>query len=56
MSLIYPCPDCGQDLENDDGFGLWCDKCEHYHPFAAFTDPDGEHDRAIDDRDGTRRR
>ncbi len=53
MSLIYTCPDCERDLDDDDGFGLWCERCEHYHPLAAFTDPDDEHDRRIDDRDGT---
>jgi hypothetical protein len=50
MTLIYPCPDCGQDLECDDGFGLWCQTCEHYHPFEQFDDPDDEHDRRNDER------
>ena len=49
MSWIYSCPDCGRDLEDDDGIHLWCPSCEHCHPLAAFTDPDAERDQMIDD-------
>jgi len=51
MTLIYTCPDCDQDLEDDDGFGLWCPRCDHYHDLRAFTDPDDERDHAIDERE-----
>jgi uncharacterized Zn finger protein (UPF0148 family) len=51
-SWIYTCPDCGGDLEPDDGGFLFCAVCEHEHPAAAFDDPDDERDRMIDDRDG----
>lgn len=49
---IYTCPDCGIDLEDDGIFGLWCERCQHFHPHALFDDPDDERDRMIDDRDG----
>jgi uncharacterized Zn finger protein (UPF0148 family) len=30
VSVVYSCPDCGADLE-DDG-GLWCPECERPVP------------------------
>jgi uncharacterized Zn finger protein (UPF0148 family) len=30
VSVVYSCPDCGTDLE-DDG-GLWCPECERPVP------------------------
>ena len=53
MALIYTCPDCDADLDDDGIFGLWCEHCQHHHPHALFDgDPDGERDRMMDDRDG----
>ena len=40
--VIYTCPDCDADLE-EDGFGLWCPECERAVPYACFfieDDPD----------------
>ena len=41
MALIWSCPDCLSDLE-DDGWDLWCAKCERgvsWMEFAADLDP-----------------
>ena len=37
--IVYSCPDCGDDLEDDDGL-FWCPICEHLWSPAEFdTDP-----------------
>lgn len=54
MTWIYSCPDCGRDLEPDDGVGLWCGFCEHYLPADSFDDPDDWRDRMIDEREAAR--
>jgi hypothetical protein len=53
MTLIYPCPDCGTDLDPADRLtaGDWCPGCRNYHDTTLLDDdPDGQRDRAIDDR------
>lgn len=54
MTLIWPCPDCQGDLE-DEGFSLWCPDCWRPVPYDIMfgPDPDDERDQMIDDRDGT---
>jgi hypothetical protein len=44
MTVIYSCPDCDGDLEDDD-CGLWCQHCESSIPYAVLaTDDDGDSD------------
>ena len=33
MTVIYSCPDCDGDLE-DDECGLWCEECQRSVPYA----------------------
>jgi predicted amidophosphoribosyltransferase len=54
MSLIWPCPDCQGDLD-DEGFSLYCPACERPVPYDIMTpDPDDERDRMIDQEEASR--
>ena len=52
MNLIWTCPDCDADLE-DEGFALWCPGCRRPVPCDLMTDPDDERDRMIDEREAS---
>ena len=41
--IIYACPDCGGDLE-DEGLTLWCPACETSVTYAALAADDGGDD------------
>lgn len=41
MTVIYSCPDCDGDLE-DEGLTLWCPTCETSVPYAALATDDGD--------------
>jgi hypothetical protein len=43
VTLIWSCPTCWSDLaDDDDGWNLWCAKCERLVSWREFADEDDE--------------